>query len=1103
MIKEEKLNRAKAKKRINENVTKLLASNKTIEDIFNISFSHEVFTIFNLVKDGSVKDITYGEVKRDVQRFANHFSKEIPQETKYVGLLLDNCLEWVYSYYGLLMAGYVPVLLSTASTNEENLEILKELGTDIVVSNKSIECKTINPFEIHEKELIEEERWANGTIFVTSGTSGKPKIYLYTGEEFANQVINIQTFEKDRPTFFSFYKGYIKQYLVLPLYHIFGFTAGFLWFTFYNVTVVLPQSLAPDHVREAALLGEPTHLLAVPLFWEHIAKKIVSTVKENNAEEKFNKAITFSTGFQKRHPNHGSKFVKNVLFKQYIDKILGKSLQYCITGGTAISLETLQIINGLGYQLVNGYGSTEIAISSFVNGKNIKARNSLSIGEPFRNYKYEINDEKELCVTTKAGYHASLVEGKFVDRNKDIPIPTNDIADCEYGKYYLRGRLDEIFVGRNGENYSLPRIEKSIRSDYATDVVCVTNNGKIALVLSYDKSIPHNIIKKDLSGIIHNENFTKYAIGKIFVTNDELPKANGIKIKRNLVQRMLEEGKILAVDISMDSELNEKVNFNPAIMEKVIQVFKEVTKLDSVDTDSDFFIDLGGDSLAYFDLVTKIESALGTTLEINIQVTRTPLAFTLQAMKQLPANYGEKAGINTENSQEKHVKFERFRFFHFLARCFIKLSGILPFIIFVTPRFFYSSKKAKKESKSLKGGAILIGNHSSTFDYVSYIYKYFFRVIHTFVGPAIYRFKSLRHLCNVMENIEVKKDDPANIEALKKARHYLSKGKTIAIFPEGRFEDNVGEIESFSSSAIRLAFESKTPIIPHYFKGNYGLFKRAKINVGEKIYVHELVKKDTLSEEDIKFVNEYLRERIKKLKHQLYCFETQKTQSIFSWKLFVSDLFKVTGFPIGYCAFWARKVYIGNKKEVRRAMKERVILAPTHTSFFDVPLMYLYFVTRRLRIFSLKEAVSSKLLGPLARRAGVIPYDRDAKGGFDFKAFKTTDEILEGNGCVVMFPQGHIVEDGKLEGHDIKQGLATHSLRRDAPIIPIVFGSKTRIFKLNKIYVGDPIYPKDYFDVVEPSKENIAKFTEIIQKKMIELQSISQKRVKKAKENSR
>jgi len=1099
MIKEEKLNRPKAFKRIRENVEKLSSSNRTIKDIFNISFAYEQFTLFNQVKDGSVINITYGEAKKHIEEFANYFSTQI-KDTKYVGLLLENSPEWIYSYYGLLMAGFVPVLLSTASTDQDNIEILKDLDANLVVTNKEFPCKSINPYEIKESSPIKEKKWANGTVFVTSGTSGKSKIYLYTGEELSDQLINVYGLMKDRPMFLSFYKGFIKQYLVLPLYHIFGFTAGFLWFTFFNVTVVLPQSLAPEHIREGALLGEPTHLLAVPLFWEHIAKKILATVKEKNAEKKFSKALRISTRIQSRHPKHGAGFVKNVLFKGYIDKILGKSLQFCITGGTAISEETLKIINGLGYPLVNGYGSTEIAISSFVNPKTIKSRNSLSIGEPFRNYKYSLNKQHELCVVTNAGYNSALINGIFVERDKNGPIETNDICYDEFDKYYIKGRLDEIFVGKNGENYSLPKIEKSLMSNLATDTVCVSCGGKMALVLSYDKNIPHNLIKKDLSNIIHNENFTKYAIGKIFVTNDELPKANGIKIKRNVVQSMLDNGQILSLDISMSNDENEKIELNPIIYDKVIKSFKEVLKVERIENDSDFFIDLGGDSLSYFELVSALENEFETPLEINIQVTRTPKLFTLQAMKQLPEDYGKEEIEKSKNSREIPAKKHHFKFLHFIGRCFIKLTGFIPFYIFVTPRFFYSSRKAKKDSKNLKDGAILIANHTSTFDYVTYVFKHLFKVVHTFVGPAIYRFKSLRHLCNVLENIEVKKDDPANLEALKTAREYLKNKKTIAIFPEGRFEDNPGEIERFSSSAIRLAFETKTPIIPHYFKGNYGLFKRAKINVGEKIYVHELVKKDVLTEEDIERVNQYLVEVIKKLRHQLNSFLVHKTQAYFSWKLFVSDLFKITGFPIGYPIFWGKKIYVGDKKKVRLAMKERVILAPTHTSFFDVPFMYLYFVSRRLRIFSLKEAVSSKFLGPLARGAGVIPYDRDAKGGFDLKAFKMTDEILEGNGCVVMFPQGHIVEDGELQGHSIKQGLATHSLRRDVPIIPIVFGSRTRPLKLNKIYIGDPIYPKDYFDVVEASKDNIAKFTDIIQQKMVELQSISQKHNDKMKE---
>ena len=1097
MIKEERLNKGKIAKRLAFNSERLSCSKKTMRDIFEISFYHPDFTLFNLVKDGLVTEISYGEIKKQTQIFANHFQKVIGDNSKYVGLLLENSPEWVSSFYGLLMAGYIPVLLSTAASNEENLEILEQLQSKFAVSNKEIGVTSINPFEIAEERPIDEIKWADGVVLVTSGTSGKSKIYLYTGKELSNQLLEVPKLVKKYPSINTTYKGYLKQFLVLPLYHIFGFTATFLWFSFYNVTFVLPESLAADKVKEASLLTHPTHLLAVPLFWELITKKIQRTVKESGNEEKFEKAIKFSIKFQKRHGKSGENFVKKHLFKKYLNQILGNSYGFCVSGGTAISEDTLRVLNGVGYPVVNGYGSTEIGISSFTNPNKIKARLLTTIGEPFENYKYEISKDKELLVMTGSAYNSILVDGEFIERNVYEPIHTNDLCDYEFDKYYIRGRLDELYVGRNGENYSLPRIEKSLKANYVNDLVCINQNDKLVLLLSYDKSVPDNLIKKDLSGIIHDENFIKYSIKKILITNDELPKANGIKVKRNEINERLDKGLIRTFVIPMEEAEEETTNCNPELLEEVTKIFSDVTGVEKVESDSDFFIDLGGDSLSYFDLVSKIEERFGLTLEINVNINRTPLHFAAKleetAKKENVELKLEKKSEIIENHKEKTGKFN---FFRFLGRCFIKVSGIIFYLIFVSPRFFYASKKAKKESKRVKGGAIIIGNHSSTYDYVSLIYKYFFRVIHTFVGPAIYRFRSLRHLCNVLENIEVKKDDPANIEAMRKAKIYLNKGKTIAIFPEGRFEDKVGEIETFSSSAIRLSYETNKPIIPIYFKGNYGLTKRAKYNVGEKIYVRDLVKGDELTNDEIDRVNKIIQDTVKKLKHQLHCFETHKTKAIFSWKLFISDLFKITGFPFGYLVFWAVKKYVGDKKKVKKAFREKVILAPNHTSFFDVTYMYLYFVTRRLRILSLKKAVGGKFLHPLTKGAGVIEYDRDAKGGFDFKSFKETDEILEGNGCVVMFPQGHIEKDGAIKG-DLKQGIAMHALRHNVPVIPMVFQKVTRPLKPNRIFIGDPLYPSEYFGENGASKENISKFTEILQQKMIELQSISQNYSKK------
>ena len=381
---------------------------------------------------------------------------------------------------------------------------------------------------------------------------------------------------------------------------------------------------------------------------------------------------------------------------------------------------------------------------------------------------------------------------------------------------------------------------------------------------------------------------------------------------------LLESRAIRTFDIPIEDVEEEVLNCSPELVNEISKIFAEVTGAEKVEKDSDFFIDLGGDSLSYFDLVTKIEARFGMALEINVNTNRTPLHFAVKVEETAKKeNIDLKLLVNEEKPGKTKEKAGNFNFLHFLGRSFIKVSGLLFYLVFVTPRFFYATHKAKKESKRVKGGAIIIGNHSSTFDYVTLLYRHFFRVIHTFVGPAIYRFKSLRHLCNVLENIEVKNDDPANIEALRKAKIYLNKGKTIAIFPEGRFEDNPGEIERFSSSAIRLSFETGKPIIPYYFKGNYGLFKRAKYNVGEKIYVRELVKGDELTNDDIEQVNKYLQDVIKKLKHQLQSYEITKTKTFFSKKHIISDIFKVTAFPFGYCVFPGKKIYVGDKKKVK------------------------------------------------------------------------------------------------------------------------------------------------------------------------------------------
>ena len=641
MIKEERITYNIAKKRVMTNLDNLLSRSHSIKNIFEISFSRPSYTLFNIVKYNSLKEISYGEAKNKVFEFANYFNEIIKYDEKYVGLLLENSPEWVYCFYGLLMSGHRPVLLSTKTNEDDTVEVLDRLGCNVLVTDFNLKkCKKtiVNPMNCNIKNIKEIDNWENEIVFTTSGTSGKAKILSYTGEELTEQIINASGIVKNYPSIASNYNGYLKHLLILPLYHVFGFIAVFLWFSFFNTTFVIPHSLASDHIREACMIAEPTHIFAVPLFWDTIARKITHTVKLKKAEKKFEKGIKASLNIQKMCPNLGSNFVRSKLFASYLDNIFGKSIQFCITGGSHISDQTLRIINGIGYPLVNGFGSTEIGISSFASPKPLKVRISESIGKPFDTFEYKLGEHDELLVKGKSAYHAMLVDGKWKIRNKQEFIFTSDAASLNNGLFFVNGRLDEIYIDNNGENYSLPKIESSFNLVFAQDLVVlpVKSSKSLAILLSFAPKTSDYQVNFELNNLLKNPEFIKNKIQNVYVWKHEVPKANGLKIKRNLLSKMLEsENEFTKVDLTNLSCSNEQVALDTEILNKIIEQFKTITHQEEVKETTDFFFDLGGDSLLYYELIANLEGYFGVKFNFEEEINRTPIQFTLSIMEKI------------------------------------------------------------------------------------------------------------------------------------------------------------------------------------------------------------------------------------------------------------------------------------------------------------------------------------------------------------------------------------------------------------------------------------------------------------------------------------
>ena len=144
-------------------------------------------------------------------------------------------------------------------------------------------------------------------------------------------------------------------------------------------------------------------------------------------------------------------------------------------------------------------------------------------------------------------------------------------------------------------------------------------------------------------------------------------------------------------------------------------------------------------------------------------------------------------------------------------------------------------------------------------------------------------------------------------------------------------------------------------------------------------------------------------------------------------------------------------------------IKGPLIIASTHLSYLD-PIILSAFIPRDLFYFAKKELFRNFIFSKLITKFGAISIDRE---GFTRRSFEIGNKILESQKCIVIFPEGGILEERS--EIKIKPGLGMMSSLSDTPILPVAIkGSDTllnlKTFLTDKVKLslnfGNLIFPK-------------------------------------------
>lgn len=458
-------------------------------------FEKNPFTRWADSKDGGY---TFGEFRKKCDGLSKKLTQYGIGAGDKVAILSQSMPNWSVAFFSIVPFGRIAIPILPDSSENEVTNILRHSESKVIFVSERLmpklsqECRDkltlvidIDTFEVIKAN--DDKFTCDGkvsmpmpddiaTIIYTSGTTGSAKGVVLSHRNLMSNVIS---------SYHTCKRTHKDRWLsILPMAHTLEMTICMLYPMYCGACVYyLSKPPVASILMKALKTVKPTTMLSVPLIIEKVYKSsILPTIQKS-------RTLTWMN-------THMNGLMCKIIGLK-LKSTFGGHLTFFGIGGAKMDSEVEAFLLKAGFPYAIGYGLTET--SPLLSYAMKKGRTPGSIGYPVKGVRLKLHDvnpetgEGEIVAkgdNVMLGYYKDPKRTKSVF-TEDEWFRTNDLAvQDEKGRFFIKGRKNNMILGPSGENIYPEEIENVINNvEGVNESIVVERNGRLVALVQLDENI--------------------------------------------------------------------------------------------------------------------------------------------------------------------------------------------------------------------------------------------------------------------------------------------------------------------------------------------------------------------------------------------------------------------------------------------------------------------------------------------------------------------------------------------------------------------------------------------------------------------------------------